>query len=268
VLPQVLQIRRVSLRSDVSGTTRASAGRGARTGRAVLVGLQVALSFALIAAGAGFVRTVDRLHKVEIGYRPDGVLVFNVSPSPARSSAEAALQFYRDIVSSLETIPGVRAAGAAVGVPMTSGGWRFGIRPQGASADVLVAVNLATQGYFEALGIRLVQGRLLTPAEQLRSTSAVVINEPLARLLGGNVIGRRFDYSGTSWEIVGVIDGVRHVRPRDEPMPELIIPWHMAGRRPQAIVVRADGDPLGLLPAITARVHSIDGPVERRRATG
>jgi putative ABC transport system permease protein len=55
-----------------------------------------------------------------------------------------------------------------------------------------------------------------------------------------------------------VIDGVRHIRPRDEPRPELIIPWHIAGRRPQAIVVRAHGDPMSLLPAITDRVHTID----------
>ena len=141
---------------------------------------------------------------------------------------------------------------------MTTSGWRFGIRPQGGTTDVLVGVNLTTPGYFDALGIRLLEGRLMTADEQRRGTNVAVINEPLARLLGGNVVGRHFSYSDVQWQIVGVVEGVRHRRPRDEPAPELIIPWHMAGRRPQSIVVRTAGDPMAMLPAIASRIHGID----------
>jgi putative ABC transport system permease protein len=257
LFPQLLRLSRLKSSGELTGT-RTISSRGERTSRGLLVALQVALSFVLIAAGVSFGRTVSRLHNVDTGYRPQGVLVFNVSPSPSQTSAEAALLFYDQVVQSIRELPGVTAAGAAVGVPMTSYGWQFGIRSPGTTTDVLVAVNLVSTGYFDALGVRLREGRFLTPEDQLRGGNVAMVNEPLARVLSGKVVGRKFNYSGRAWEIVGVIDGVRHIRPRDEPRPELIIPWHIAGRRPQAIVVRAHGDPMSLLPAITARVHTLD----------
>jgi hypothetical protein len=143
---------------------------------------------------------------------------------------------------------------------MTLGGWRFGIMPPGATAATLVTVNLSTSGYFDTLGIPLRAGRLLTEDEQRRGENVVVVNEALARILGegGSAVGRRLQYSGRSWEVAGVVAGARTAGPRGEPMPEVFLPWHMAGARPQAIVVRATGDPLRLLPAITARVQNID----------
>ena len=257
-VPQALHARRVNLGRGLAVTTRTTSCGRTRIVRGALVMAQVALSFVLIVAGAAFVRTLDRLTNVKQGYKPDGVLTFSVAPSPAQSTGTAALQFYESLVTAIRAIPGVRAAAASVAAPMATGGWRFGIRPPGATADVLVGVNLTTSEYFDALGIRLLEGRLLTTDEQRRGVSSAVVSEPLAKLLGGKVVGSYFDYSNTKWQIVGVVEGVRHARPRDEPLPELIIPWHMAGRRPQSIVVRAEGDPMALLPAIAARVHALD----------
>jgi putative ABC transport system permease protein len=255
--PQIAQSRRPDIRLDMAGTGRATETRRERAFRATLVTTQVALSFALIVAGISLVRTLSRLTHVDTGYRSEGVMTFLVNPPPAPPS-DTALPFYESLVNAIDDVPGVRAVAAAVAAPMTSSGWRFGVRPSNASAGVLVGVNLTSSQYFDALGIRVREGRLLTSDEQRRGVAVAVVNEQLARLLGGNVIGRRFDYSNTRWEVVGVVEGVRHVRPRDEPIPELFIPWHNAGRRPQSITVRADGDPMSLLPAIAARVRTID----------
>ena len=260
-IPSAITARRTNITGTLASSSRAAGAGGTRRDfllRGVMVTSQVALSFVLIAGGTAFVRTLERLHRVDPGYHPQGVLTFTVAPSPAQSTGAAALQFYESAVAAIREIPGVRTAAAAVGAPMTTSGWRFGIRPSGAAADVLVTVNLTTPEYFEALGIRVLQGRLLNDAEQRRGQSAAIINEPLSRLLGGDMVGKRFNYSDVAWQIVGVVEGVRHGHPRDEPRPELFIPWHLAGRRPQSIVVRADGDPLTLLPAIAARIHAID----------
>jgi putative ABC transport system permease protein len=257
-VPQAIHARRINLGRGLAMSTRTTSGGRSRFVRGALVTSQVALSFVLIVAGTAFVRTLDRLTHVKSGYRPEGVLIFSVAPSPEQTSGTAALQFYEAVVNAIREIPGVRSAAASVAAPMATGGWRFGIRPPGATADVLVGVNLTTPAYFDALGIRLLEGRLLTDDEQRRGVSSAVVSEPLAKLLGGKVIGSYFDYSNAKWQIVGVVEGVRHSRPRDEPLPELIIPWHLAGRRAQSIVVRAEGDPMALLPAIAARVHSLD----------
>jgi predicted permease len=260
-VPQIAQARRADIRSATAGASRIAGGRGERAFRAALVGLQVCLSFVLIVSGAGFIRTLERLRDVDTGFQAGGVISFAVSPSRSRAGTGAStLQFYDAVVQEIRNLPGVRTAAAAVGVPMTLGGWRFGITPPGGTVDTLVTVNLATGGYFDALGIPLLEGRLLTDDEQRRAQSVVIVNEPLARILGegSSAVGRRLEYSGRSWEVVGVVQGARHAGPRTEAMPEVFLPWHMAGARPQAIVVRADGDPLALLPAITARVQAID----------
>jgi predicted permease len=266
-IPQAWHAASTAVGTGLSGMTRTTAGPGDRVLRAVLVTAQVAISFVLIVAGIAFVRTLDRLTSVETGYDAGGVLTFTVPPPSNLRSGGAVLRFYEEVINSLDTLPNVEAVGASVSSPMMTGGWSFGIRPPGAQADVLVGVNLTTPGYFEALRIRLLEGRLLTDEEQRSGKSAAVVSEPLAKLLGGRVIGTHFRYSNTNWEIVGVVDGVRRMRPRDQPLPELIIPWHMAGPRPQTIVVRTTGDPLALLPAVAARVHAIDPTAPLTNAT-
>ena len=266
-LPQAWHAARTAVGTGLSGMTRTTAGPGDRTLRAVLVTAQVAISFVLIVAGAAFVRTLDRLTNVDTGYEAAGVLTFTVPPASTLRSGGAVIRFYEDVVNTIGTLPDVHAVGAAVSAPMMTGGWSFGIRPPGAQADVLVGVNLTTPGYFEALRIRLLEGRFLTDEEQRTGKGVAVVSEPLAKLLGGRVIGTQFRYSNVNWEIVGVVDGVRRMRPREEPVPELIIPWHMAGPRPQTIVVRTAGDPLALLPAITAKVQAIDPTAPLTNAT-
>jgi predicted permease len=257
-VPQAVRAVRVDVYRAIAASARATESRADRVIRTALVTVQIALSFVLIAAGAAFVRTFDRLARVDPGYRAKDVMTFTVTPSPASGSGAAALQFYESVIDGIRQLPGVRNAAAAVAAPMATGGWSFGLRPHGASADVLVGVNLTTAEYFEALAIPLRAGRLFTAAEQRTGNAVALVNEPLAKLLDDRVVGRGFDYTGRRWEIVGVVGGIRQRGVRQEPAPELFIPWHMAGGRPQTVIVRADGDPLRLVPAITARVHVID----------
>jgi putative ABC transport system permease protein len=266
-LPQAWHAARTAVGTGLAGMTRTTAGPGDRALRAVLVTVQVAMSFVLIVAGAAFVRTLDRLTNVDTGYEAGGVLTFTVPPSSSLRSGGAVIQFYDDVVKTIGALPDVTAVGAAVSAPMMTGGWSFGIRPPGAPADILVGVNLTTPGYFEALRIRVIEGRLLTDEEQRAGKGVAVVSEPLAKLLGGRVIGTQFRYSNANWEIVGVVEGIRRTRPRDEPLPELIIPWHMAGPRPQTIVVRTAGDPLAVLPAVMAKVQAIDPTAPLTNAT-
>jgi predicted permease len=258
--PQMASAYRSSRSAGPAGTR--TTARGDRFTGYALISVQVALSLLLLAAGVALVRTLAKLEAVDPGYRTDGLLTFSVSPSPQRfRTAASATLFYDEVVRSIGELPGVRAAAAGVGVPLTSGGWRFGIRRPGAATDTLVAVNLVSPGYFDALGVRPREGRLLTDAEQRTGAGVAMVNASLARVLsagGESVVGRQMNYSGQAWTIVGVLEDVRQSGPRNAVMPELVIPWHLAGKRPQAIVVRSDGDPLRLLPAITARIHAID----------
>jgi predicted permease len=226
-----------------------------------LVALQVTISVLLIAGGIAFARTVARLAAIDTGFVADRVLTFTATPSPTRyRTGGATLDFYRSVVTAIERLPGVESAAAGVGVPLTSSGWQFGVRPPGAQADTLVTVNLTTERYFETLGVRLLEGRLLTADEQRSEQALAVVNEPLAQLIGANrpVLGFAFPYSNRTWTIVGVVAGARQRRLREPPMPELFIPWGQAGQRPQTLVVRTTGALPAIVPAIVSAVHAID----------
>ncbi len=140
--PQIVQGRRRDIRADAGAAARFSEGRRERSLRGTLVAAQVALSFTLIVAGISFVRTLERLQEVDTGYRADGVLTFVVNPPPNSASAAAGPEFYDCVVEDVQGVPGVRSVAAAVAVPLTTSGWRFGIRPSGSQSAVLVGVNM------------------------------------------------------------------------------------------------------------------------------
>lgn len=238
--------------------------------RGGLVALQMALSLVLVAASAAFVRTADRLAAVDLGFRPERVLTLAATPSPGRyRTPEAALQYYGAVVDAIRGVPGVESAASAVGVPLTSGGWQFSMRRPGEQANTLITVNLATDRYFETIGTRLLSGRLLTPDEQRNGAGVVVINEPFARFLAGDgaAVGLKLPYSGRNWEIVGVVEGARQRSPRRLSIPELYLPWSMAGARPETFVVRTAGDPMDLAPAIVAAMRRVDAATPVSKVT-
>ena len=123
----------------------------------------------------------------------------------------------------------------------------------------MVGVNAVSSGYLETLRMPLVSGRFPTD-DELRGETAVLINEAAIKLLPhpGPAVGQRVPYSGKSWEVVGVIGDVREGRLDRAVRPWLVLPWKQAGRRPQTMVVRTDGDPLALVPSIAAAIHSLD----------
>ena len=123
----------------------------------------------------------------------------------------------------------------------------------------MVGVNAVSSGYLETLRLPLVSGRFPTD-DELRGDTAVLINEAAIKLLPhpGPAVGQRVPYSGKSWEVVGVIGDVREGRLDRAVRPWLVLPWKQAGRRPQTMIVRTDGDPLALVPSVAAAIHALD----------
>jgi predicted permease len=270
-LPQLQQVRRSQVRPGV-GSGRATPDRGERRARFVLLASQVAMSVLLLFSGVALLQTVMRLARVDPGFRPDGVVAFGLSPSPARfGSAAQTRTFFESVLEGVHAVPGVRAAAAATGVPFVASGWAFGITRESPSGPerILVKVTTGSPRYFEALGMRLIAGRILTDVEHRTEARVIVVNEPLARVLGraDTVVGKALPYSGQQWEIAGVVAGARQARLAEPPGPELYLPWSQAGRAPQTVIVRTDGDPLSLVPAIAARVHAVDPSAPLARIT-
>jgi putative ABC transport system permease protein len=232
-LPQMRHLGRSARTIQIRATNRQTSSRADRRVRSTLVAAQVAFSIVLMAVGGLFVQTFARLASVNPGFSSDGVLVFSATPPASRYGAPGQTEaFHRAVLDTASSIPGVTSTAMAIGVPFVTSGWSFPVTPPGAPADqrVLVRVNM---------------------------TSAVPLLPDPTR-----PIGQRVPYSGRQWEIIGVAGDVHQGSLSAAGAPQLILPWSLAGRRPQAIVVKvAGGDPLALLPAIRARVAQLDPAV-------
>jgi hypothetical protein len=157
----------------------------------------------------------------------------------------------------------VEAVSASTSVPFVISGWSYGVTskddPQ--KRRQIVRVTVASPDHFHALRVPILAGRAMSEDEHRgMAGDAVVISRTLARLLFGDAeaVGQMVDYSNRQWRIVGVVPDLRQGRLTTAEVAELYMPWHNAGQRPQALIVRARGETAPLVSAIAARARAID----------
>jgi predicted permease len=167
----------------------------------------------------------------------------------------------------------VQAAGAVRVLPLsrTIGDWSIKLegRPYVPAENPNADFQAVTPGYFEAMGLRLVRGRLLTAADREDAPLVAVVNETMAARYwpGQDAIGQRF-IMGTDdkpWlTIVGILRQVRHNAVVEAPRAEMYIahaqlPAHIGSApRGMALVVKAREDAAALVPALRAAVRTLD----------
>jgi len=226
-LAPALQARRADVTGSLVGGagTRASVGIPQRRMLDALVVIEIALALVLLAGSGLLVRAYATLRNTDPGFRPDGVMTFQIALTQAKyPSAVAQRRFFATLVEHLAATPGVQSAGVVTCLPFGCH-WGMFLRAEGAappaknSSNPVVLARYASAHYFETMGIRLVRGRFFTDAEGgPTGPHPVVINEQLAKQLWPNVadpVGKRMIWNGdtvsTDWmTVVGVIRDVRH----------------------------------------------------------
>jgi predicted permease len=252
---------------------RSAGETSARLRTTLLVG-EAALALVLVVAALLLARSVDRLRRIDPGYDAANVLTARLEVVGAADTADRRAALIGGILERIRALPGVRAAGASNMAPFGGSIYlsTFDLpgggdgRPTRADATTFVV----TPGFADALGLRLVAGRAITAADA-DGDGPVVVNETFARRYlrdGRPVAGRDFPVvigrnAAPAGRIVGVIRDVRPDGPLSEPRPEVYL---LAGaRRPieQTIhlAIRADGDPVRLVPALRDIVRTADGGV-------
>jgi predicted permease len=211
-----------ALRGSQAALSGAMKGEMAPTGRNrfklrdVLVVGEVALALVLLVGAGLLLRTFVQLRQLDLGFRDEGLLTLQLSaPQTRYPGAEALRAFPAQVLERLASAPGVKAATIAVSMPFVGAPEQsftvVGQPPPANPVDAPMAVHFTVgPGYFETLGIQLVQGRLLRPSDGQGSPKVTVVDERLASTLfpEGNAIGQRLDVNEEELEIVGV---VRHV---------------------------------------------------------
>lgn len=262
---------RVDPGSDLTGATRSAAGR--RSSRVVshgLVALEMALAVVVALGSALMLRSLDELLTVDLGFEPEGVVVFRPNAlGTGRTGVEAYRSLYGDVWERLQAEPGVESVGGVQVLTGSLNNWSFPtwpeghIVPEGAGAPT-VNFRAVLPGYFETLEIPLLSGRTIETTDRDGSESVVVVNqtfvdtfwpdsEPLGRTLS------IFSRGEPALRVVGVVGDIRqHGRSRD-PLPELYVPfmdwdWEMSAW----MVVRTSTP-----DALEARLRAIVDEVDR-----
>jgi putative ABC transport system permease protein len=254
------------------GTRNVSTGRAGRIRQALVV-CQVALCVVLLAGAGLFIRSLETLSNVELGVRPERVLVMETSV-PVEST-RAAL-FFRELLEEISRMPGVLAAGASMGIPghvESSGGYSVGHLFKVPTVNPLDAVySVVTPGTFAVLEVPIKRGRDFNDSDGADAPQTAIINEALAQasFRGQDPIGRTifagFD-STKPMTIVGVVGNTRQWSITKPPGPEIFMPYeqHTDGAGTALrVIVRSAVAPEALEGPLRQKVRerSVEVPVK------
>lgn len=269
-----------SSRVDLAPTLKGTGGGVVAeqpTLRRTLVVAQVTLSFVLLCGAGLFVRSLQNLAAVDPGFVTERVVTFSVNPSLAGYDAARARAFADTLVQSIERTPGVSAAAYSFIGLLGGGGWGMsltveGYRPPSPDEEPGAAINAVSPGYFGAMGIPLLAGRdfderdgpVADPGTGWPYRSAIV-NRTFAEryFAGANPIGRRLGFdsdpgSPTPIVIVGVARDTRYRGIREDPHPQVFVPYRQARMETIAIYARTAGDADAVMQSIRRAAAAID----------
>jgi putative ABC transport system permease protein len=274
-LPPALFAGRMALASALADDGRSAIGPGrSRTARAFILSGQVAVSAVLLLGAVQLGRSLYALLDADRGYEPANLLTARL-PLPSTSyTPERRAALVGTLLERLRGLPGVRVAAVANVQPLgdSESMIAFEMHPRGGSGEKVQAnagMRIVSAGYFEALGLRLAEGRALSEADTAGAPPAIVVNRTFARrylgtpAVGGTVTLPEGDGDATrDWTVVGVVEDVRQGAMVDPPQPEVYVsyPQHGPGFRPSRpiLLVRTAGSPQLLAPLLRALVREQD----------
>ena len=274
-----LSARRSVMQSIRDGGGQAGDSPVRQRVRSVLVVAQVAVSFMLLVGAALLVKSFYQLSTVPLGFKADQVMTATIFGNFSRmTTATDQIRTHNDILTRLRTSPGVASAAVTNAAPFTT------VQPVAAPVEIeglpapdgraLVAnQSVASEDYFSTLGVPILNGREFRLSDDGNATPVAVINTAMASYWNGaNPIGSRFrrpNNPQAPWfTVVGVAADFKLYSVDADVAAHFYVPFQWAasvGGGAGRIVVRANGDPRELAPAMREAVRGVDPqiPVEQ-----
>lgn len=259
-------------RADVNDALK-RAGRGASGGRGRLrnglAAVELALATILLVAAGLLTQTLARLERVDLGFRPERLLTFQLAPPIQKYALNGgAPQFYRALMDQLQSLPGVSGAAVSSGIPFGAGSYTtHPMLTRGASVlppETLVPIDwrIVTPGYFRAMGIPVLRGRDFSDGDGPAAQPVVIVSEATAKKFwgDGDPLGRSLIRSAdrkTTFTVVGVVGDVRSAALTQE-SPALYYSGAARVWPLMDVVVRTTGEPEAILPSVRSRLHALD----------
>lgn len=243
--------------------------------RSILVIAEVALALVLLAGAGLMINSFLRLENVELGFDPRNVLAFRVAipgASMYQTGEENRVRFMNDLLRRLRVLPQVRAAAASSMFPLDrSGSYTSASAEKDPAKPRWQAVEPvgSTAGYFEAMRIPVLRGRAFTDRDDAGNAAVVILSRKAAQQFfpGVDPVGSKLLLRSETIprEVIGIVGDARYRTLQSDYGPKVYVPaggeWMMGA---VTFVVRAEHDPLALVPALKREVWALDAraPVE------
>ncbi|MEZ5319548.1 MAG: ABC transporter permease [Vicinamibacterales bacterium] len=275
-LAAVPGLSRLDVQAELRDASRGASGAvtvwSRRHGlRRLLVIAELGLAIVLLAGAGLLIRSFEAVQRVAPGFDVDGTLSFELAfTGPRYADAEAVLEGWTRVWNALDGLPGVTGAGGVTTLPLTEYmAWGpmtvEGVPPPAGEHFFNADMRTASAGYFQALGIPLVRGRMFDARDRRGGERVVIVDSAMAERLwpGQDPVGRRVHYgdanSSSPWEtVIGVVGRVRHYGLDTEPRIALYRPHTQSVARSLFVVVRSATAPEALARQVTDAVRGVD----------
>jgi predicted permease len=247
------------------GSARSGSALQGRRVRRVLAVAEIAAALVLVVASMLMVRTIRALVSQDLGFNPHGVVAAAL-PRPARPAldADALARMHEaenEVIEAVRQLPGVLAVGVG-GSPMGPSTGVGGVTLPGESRELpMVGLAPVSVGYFEALGVRLKEGRLFTSEDRAGAPMVAIVSESTARKFwpSGGAVGRTMIVPANGpVQVVGVIADMAEWGLETKAggifLPHVQSFYTTLGR----MLIKTEGDPQTLVPAIKAIVRRVN----------
>jgi putative ABC transport system permease protein len=254
------------------GSSRSGEQRSTHSTRNWLVIFQTAFTFVLLVAGGLMLRTFVHLHALDPGFRGENVLTLRTSlPQPRYRGVGPRAAFYSQVLDQVKALPGVVSAGFTSWIPyMNSGGSATFViegRTAPAGVDYDANIRLVTADYLAAMGMTLLQGRLLMGGDRAGTEPVAVINRTMARKFwpGEDALNHRLRIcQDCPWlRVVGEVADIHQKALDVEPRPEYFVPFDQLPQAlpfaaPQDMAIYVAGDDAAIAPAVRRAIWAVD----------
>ena len=266
-LVAALTVRSEKAVGALNASRGSSIGTRARRVTSTLVVAEVALAIMLLVGAGLILRSFAALLAVDPGFRTANVMTMSVQLPTNRYRERGPREgFYAQALAEIKAIPGVQDVGMAAVTPLTGNNWTSPFeRPEQPVAPgerpPEVGWQLASNGYFRALQIPLVAGRLFDDRDDANAPAVVIVSEAIQKRFFPNesAVGKRVRLQGDQTaEIVGVVGNIRRAGLRDEPRADMYFPFERNKPGQTTLFVRTASNPEKALPAVTAAIKRFE----------
>jgi predicted permease len=243
--------------------------------RNALLVTQVAMALVLVIAAGLLIRTFYSMLRSDAGFDAARVVTFELPlPTPKYADTGRMAQLYQQVLLRLQSVPGIQSAGLTSVVPM--GGVPDGTvirmpeRPAtNRSEQPYANYSFASPGYFATIGTPLLRGRDFTDADTLSSVPVTIITSSMAKRYfhGEDPIGKQVGVATTKIPvrtIIGVVANIKHTSLREEPDPEMFVPYTQneirtwPSMQTMQFAVRTRTDQIEITESVRQAVHAVD----------